>query len=90
MEVECVTVKPKLTKRARLSDTVIVENSGEENRRSSMLLDVDYTDKNKKFKSQVTSTPAASAPISNKMNLGKSGARHSLGNQSSFQVSDGK
>lgn len=86
------TVKPKVqTKRARLSDNVNIENGAipcDDNRRSSMLLDAEYSDKSKKFKNQVTSTPAASAP--NKL-LGKSAARTSLGgiNQSQFQINDG-
>ena len=87
-EENAETVKPKVTKRARLSDNVHIETGADENRRSSMLLDADYTEKSKKFKNQVTSTPAASAP--NKL-LGKSAARTSLGgiNQSQFQINDG-
>jgi len=94
-EDECLTIKPKTTvKRARLSDNInVADTVNEENRRSSMLLDADYNEKNKKFKNQVTSTPAASAPISNCNNLpntlGKSSKRNSLANQSVFNINDG-
>jgi len=95
-EDECVTIKPKVAiKRARLSDNVsVAETVNEDNRRSSMHLDAEYNEKNKKFKNQVTSTPASSAPMSScgilPNTLGKSSKRNSiLANQSSFQVNDG-